>query len=63
MPRGQYPRKEIPVHHFSITVHQADWPRVLKGAKAKKMSVASFMRWCVFKRLGVQEHDRQQDRA
>ena len=63
MPRGQYRRKKIPVHRFSVTFHQADWPRVLKGAKGKKMSVASFVRWCCFDYLGHQEHERQQDKA
>ena len=65
MPRGQYSRAKfkIPVHRFSVTFHQADWPRVLKGAKVKRMSVASFVRWCVFEAFGVREHERKIDEA
>ena len=63
MPRGQYSRTKfkIPVHRFSVTFHQADWPRVLKGAKAAKMSLASFLRFCVFSHLRLKEHERQRD--
>lgn len=63
MPRGQYPRRKIPVHRFSITFHRASWPAVRAGAKAANMSVAAFVRFCVFKYLGIQEHDRQEDRS
>ena len=63
MPRGQYPRKKIPVHRFAMTFHRADWPAVRAGAKAVNMSLAAFARWCVFKQLGIHEHERQSDRA
>jgi hypothetical protein len=59
MPRGQYPRKRIPTQVFNLTFHRADMPVVKKGAKEAGMSVAAFIRWCVFKALGTLEHERQ----
>jgi len=62
MPRGQYPRKKIPTHRFSITFHQSDWPMVRAAARRAKLSVASFLRKCVFDQVGGREHPRQRDK-
>ena len=62
MPRGQYPRQKIPVHRFSITFHERDWPYVSAAAKRAKLSVASFVRECVFKAIQREERPRLTDR-
>ncbi len=59
MPRGQYPRTHIPVHRFSITFHDDDWPYIEKAAQKRGMSVASFVRACVFEIIHRKESARQ----
>jgi len=61
MPRGQYPRKRIPTHRFSVTFHKSDWPFINQAARKAKLSVASFIRECVFKSVGRKERERQTD--
>ncbi len=62
MPRGIYPRMRILVHRFSITFHDDDWPYIEKAAQKRGMSVASFVRACVFDAIHRKESPRQQDK-
>ncbi len=62
MPRGQYARQRIPVRRFSITFHEIDFPAVEDAARRSGLSVARFIRRCVFEKLGRQESHRQSDR-
>jgi len=61
MPRGQYKRKQVPIHRFSITFHEKDFPHVRSAAKRAKQSIASFVRDCVFSTIGRPERERMTD--
>ncbi len=61
MPRGQYPRMRILTHRFSITFHDDDWPYVEEAARKRGLSIAQFVRACVFETLRRKESPRQSD--